>query len=152
MCRDKGGHPCSVIKHCFIYKIMYIFKLINTLEICGKEVVIYCCRYNNKVLSFAFCCSHLRSDLDVGIFTVTASLYPFSISIVILLNLQKLYGPFFYDVAQNCDFSSFSLLTTKIRPSMNRLIVPNLVNLRSFRKIHCKLSEIRDPNLQRNVP
>ena len=46
----------------------------------------------------------------------------------------------FNDVTQNCSFLCFSLKQKFV--SMNWFIVPNLVNLRTFRKIHCKLSEI----------
>ena len=47
------------------------------------------------------------------------------------------------DVTQNCHFLCFSFIQKFI--SMNRFIVPNLVNLWRFRKIRCKLSEIWEP-------
>ena len=43
----------------------------------------------------------------------------------------------FDDVMQNCDSFGFSLKPKFI--SMNRFIVPNSVDLCSFRKIRCKL-------------
>ena len=49
----------------------------------------------------------------------------------------------FDDVTQNCHFLCFPLKKKII--SMNRCIVPNLVNLWRFRKILCKLSEIWEP-------
>ena len=49
----------------------------------------------------------------------------------------------FDDVAQNCAFLCLSLKQKLI--SLNQFIVPNLVNLWSFWKIRCKLSEIWEP-------
>ena len=49
----------------------------------------------------------------------------------------------FDDVMQNCDILCFSSKQKFI--SMNRFIIPNLVNPWRFRKIRCKLLEIWEP-------